>query len=60
MTIHEIAIQFAHKAEQNPRLRELGRKQDHEGLTDEELDEFIALCDAIDDDPFHFLGDDWE
>ncbi len=47
MTTHERAVAFAKKVEQNKRIKELAQKQDQEGLTDQELDEFISRLDRI-------------
>ena len=47
MTTHENAVAFAKIVEQNERIKELARKNDNEGLTDEELDEFVRLIDRI-------------
>lgn len=59
MSTHENALNFAHVAEQSPRLKELAHKQDTVGLTDDELDEFIDLCDNVANDPFMFLNNPW-
>lgn len=47
MTTHEKAIAFAKKVEQNKRIKELAQKQDREGLTDQELDEFVHRLNVI-------------
>ena len=47
MTTHEKAVAFAKVVEQNKRIQELARKNDTEGLTDKELDEFVNLIDRV-------------
>lgn len=52
MTMHQYAVEFAHAAEQDTRLKELAQKQDAEGLTDREMDEFVSRIERIRFNPF--------